>query len=307
MENTMKKEPIKQRFLLVSDMHYTTQESTKELKEIYPESNTSLAAGNIFGHPQREKIEAVYQAIMDEYNEAPLDAVLVLGDLSIDDYDYRKLPHNYCEKFKEDCMDRLPCPAYAQPGNHDSHLNETWREVFGYDREFTVTFGDTVFLMADTFKKVPASGASGAPYNPIDPELVKKTLEEYKGKNIFICAHHVGTNEGESELAQLIRENSELKCLFRGHTHHNAVIDLGEAYGNKKLVDIGGYGYNGMVLDGKYTFSVYDHKWAWGYEILEIGETKAYLRHIKPAYHYEGSNGTFDPERTVSGEIEIRL
>lgn len=300
-------EAIKQRFLLVSDMHYTTQESTKELKLLYPESNTSLAAGDIFGYPQRDKIEAVYQAIVDEHNEHPLDGVLVLGDLSIDDYDFRKLPLNYCQKFKEDCMDRLPCPAYAQPGNHDSHLNETWREVFGYDRQFTVEFGDTVFLMADTFRTVPASSASGAPYNPIDPEFVKEALAKYKGKTIFLCAHHVNPKEGGTELADLIRDNPEIKCLFRGHTHHNSVTDLGEEYGNKPLVDIGGYGYNGMSVDGKYTFSVYDHKWAWGYEIIEITETHANLRHIKPAYHYVGSNGVFDPDRTVSGELSLPL
>ncbi|MBQ9783667.1 MAG: metallophosphoesterase [Clostridia bacterium] len=300
------KQDVISRFLLVSDMHYHTQENFEELKTIYPEAKASLAAGDIFGHPQREKIEKVYEGIMAEHAIHPLDGVLVLGDLSIDDADYRKLPINYCQQFKIDCMDRLPCPSYAQPGNHDSHTNDTWREVFGYDREFTVEFGDNVFLMADSFKGVPATGASGAGYTKIDPAYLRGEIEKYKGtgKNLFLCSHHVG--DECDEVKELIRTTPELKCAFRGHTHHDAVIPMGDDWGGKYLIDIGGYGYNGMVIDGKYTFSVFDFKWAWGYEILEITKTGIRLYHVKPAMHYEGSNGVFDIEHTVDGELELQ-
>ena len=47
---------LKQRFLLVSDMHYTTEESYEELKKIYPNAKTSVAAGNAFGKTQRGKV-----------------------------------------------------------------------------------------------------------------------------------------------------------------------------------------------------------------------------------------------------------
>ena len=299
-------EQIKHRFLLVSDMHDTTEETHEELKKIYPEANTSIAAGDAFGHTQREKIEKVYEAVIGEHAKHPLDGVLILGDLSIDDWDSRHLPLNYCRKFKEDCMDRLPCPSYAQPGNHDSYPDEMWREVFGYDRQFVVEFGDTVFVMADTFQKVPAKGASGSPYNPVDEDFLRSELEKYKGKNVFLCAHHINKKDTD-ELCEVIRNSPELKCMFRGHTHHNAVIDMGEECGNKPLVDIGGYAYNGMVIDGKYTFGIFDEKWAWGYEILELTETTAHLYHVKPDMHYVADNGTFDVPHTVSGEFEIKL
>ena len=90
---------LKQRFLLVSDMHYTTDETAAELKLIYPEAKACAAAGNAFGKTQREKVEKVYTDIMEENRRSPLDAVIVLGDLSVDDYDYRNLPFNYCKKF----------------------------------------------------------------------------------------------------------------------------------------------------------------------------------------------------------------
>ena len=124
------------RVLLISDMHYTTEETPAEMKQIDPTVNTSVAAGDAFGHTQKEKIDLLREAILAEHEKAPLDGVLVLGDLSIDDYDYRNLPDHYCRRFREEVMDRLPCPAWALAGNHDSYPDEAWREVFGYGRQF---------------------------------------------------------------------------------------------------------------------------------------------------------------------------
>lgn len=76
---------MKYRFLLVSDMHYTTQETYSELKLKYPEANASVAAGTILGVTQAEKIQKIISDINAEYQKQPFDAVLVLGDLSIDD------------------------------------------------------------------------------------------------------------------------------------------------------------------------------------------------------------------------------
>ena len=93
---------LKQRFLLVSDMHYTVDESAAELELIYPDAKASAATGTAFGKTQGEKVQKIYDDIMEENRRSPLDAVLVLGDLSIDDYDYRNLPWNFCKKFKEE-------------------------------------------------------------------------------------------------------------------------------------------------------------------------------------------------------------
>ena len=83
---------IKKRILLVSDIHYTTELVYSELKKLYPDSNTSAAAGKTFGKTQREKGEKVEleEVLKDieqrDYNDshrdiAPLkqadDAVLV--------------------------------------------------------------------------------------------------------------------------------------------------------------------------------------------------------------------------------------
>ena len=302
---------LKQRFVLVSDMHYSTDKTTEELRPEYPEVKVSAGAGDAFGKTQREKVEKVYTDIMEENRRGALDGVLVLGDLSIDDYDHRHLPYNYCKKFKEECMDRLPCPAYALAGNHDSYPDDKWAEVFGYGRQYCAEFGDCVFLMADTFADTPASKtnpAGGSPHTPLDGDFLEAALEKYRGKKIFLCAHHFNAGATFDERTKkLIRESEDIVCLYRGHVHKNNVIELGEEFGDKKLIDIGGYGYAGMKIDGKWTFSVYDFAWAWGYQVIEIYDDKIRTYHVKTANHYVASNGIFDVEETVMGEVEYAV
>lgn len=297
----------KHRVLLVSDMHYTTEETHAEMKRIDPSVNTSVAAGDAFGYTQREKIEKVYESILREHETAPLDAVLVLGDLSIDDYSFRNLPTNYCKKFKEDCLDRLPCPSYAIPGNHDSYPEELWREVFGYGRQFAVELDGAVFLMMDVFNDTPANSASGSHATPLDADFLRESLSKYAGKKIFLCAHHVGESVFTEETKEILRNAEDLVCLFRGHVHKNAVIDLGDAVGHKTLIDIGGFAYDGKKVDNRWTFSIFDFAWAWGYQIVEWDDKSVHTYHVKPTMHYEAENGVFDVEETVSGVTDFSV
>jgi predicted phosphodiesterase len=294
---------LKQRFLLVSDMHYTTEETDEELRLLYPDARTSVAAGNAFGRTQRQKIDKVTEAVIAENAEKPLDAVLVLGDLSIDDYDARRMPFNYCRLFKEQCMDVLPCPAYAQPGNHDSYTDPLWRQVFGYPRQYSLKIGDCAFIMLDTFAKCPGVAGPGAPYNQPDLAFLQRELKKYPTERIFLCAHYFEPS-AEAALGEILKNEERIVCLFRGHTHHNAVMYPAEYHGTP-LVDIGGYAYAGHVVNGKYTFNIFDEAWAWGYEILEIYEDGVRMYHVKPTMDYKGDNGDFHVERIVSGELEI--
>ena len=295
------------RVLLVSDLHYTTEETHDELKRLHPEANASLAAGSAFGYTQHEKVQKVLQAILWEHERSPLDLVLVLGDLSLDDFGFRNLPDNYCRRFLEECMRKCPCPAYALPGNHDSYPERQWREVFGYGRQYALERGGALFVMLDHFRTCPAAGASGSPYTPADTAFLSEVLAAHPGMPVFLCAHHVQEAGESEEFRRIVRENRNIICLFRGHTHRNAVIQLDESYGEKYLIDIGGYAYNGMVINGRYSFGQLDPAWAWGYQMLEPGEGAARLYHRKPAMHYSADNGEFDLPECISGELEIPL
>lgn len=293
------------RFLLVSDMHYTTDITADKMKNIDPTVKPSAAAGDAFGFTQREKVDKITEAVLAEHSESPLDAVLVLGDLSVDDYDYRNLP-NYCRRFKEDCMELLPCPAYAIPGNHDSHPDEVWQEVFGYSREFTLKFGNLAFIMLDNFNSIPAHSASGAPYTPTNVEFLKKELAALGDAKIFLCAHHISEEKESEEFKRIVREDDRIIGMFRGHTHLNKILTY-ESLGNKPLIDIGGYAYMGKKIENTYVFSIFDKSWAWGYQIVEVFEKEIKIRHVTPAITYHASNGIFDIPYSVSDNCNINI
>ena len=75
----------KTRILLISDIHYTTEQTAKELKLIDPVIKGSLANGPILGYTQKQRMDFMLECMMKEHAAAHLDAILIPGDLSIDD------------------------------------------------------------------------------------------------------------------------------------------------------------------------------------------------------------------------------
>lgn len=297
----------KHRLLLVSDVHYTIQSVDEKLKKEIPNIKPSLAAGMNFGYTQDEKAEKMLCDICEENEKGQLDAVLFLGDLSIDDYNSRNLPINYCEKLKKEYLDKLPCKYYAIPGNHDSYPDAEWKRIFGYGRRFSVKTADALFVMDDTFADVPAEGASGSKYTSIDAEFVEKEIEKNPSSKVFLCTHYIKENENNEKLTKLLSENDKIGCIFRAHTHYKEVISGGKTLGGKTIVDIGGYGYNGFPLNGSYSFNIFHEAWAWGYEILEWDDCGFEIYHVTPSAHYEADNGTFDIERKITGRVKFNL
>lgn len=281
------------RVILVSDMHYTTEETTEELKALYPEANTSAAAGKTFGYTQEEKIEAILDDIDDFTENYPIDAVMVLGDLSLDDYGFRNLPESYLKNFRKDFLDELEYPWYAIAGNHDSYPNEEWKAIIGTDRQFSVKIGDAAFIMLDTFADELATGASGSPYVGVDVEWLEKELEKYPTETIFLCSHHYKPTAADYKFTRLLRENDRIICMFHGHTHKNTLV-APEELNYKALANIGGYAYDGDDSSGAWDFSQFDDDWAWGYQVLEWNDTEVRTYHVKTPRSYTGSNGTFN-------------
>jgi len=295
----------KNRILLISDMHCTTQETSAELKLLYPDAKASAAAGNTLGHTQEEKIACIINDIRSFTEKEIVDAMLVLGDLSIDDYSFRNLPKNYCLKFKEECMDLFPFPSYAIAGNHDSYPDDMWQEMFGYGRQFSVKVGDAAFIMLDTFDNQPATSASGSAYVGIDMDFFTKELAKYPTGPIFLCSHYFKPGSYPEEFLEILKNNKRIVCLFDAHTHKSNITAVDEQV-TQARVNIGGYGYQGEKReDGKWYFDRFDEKWAWGYEVLEWNENEAHLYHVKPARTYVGHTGVFDYPGSVEYELTI--
>ena len=77
---------------------------------------------------------------------------------------------------------------------------------------------------------------------------------------------------------------------------------LGYDVVDKKLVDIGGYGYCGRNVGGRWDFNTFDQSWAWGYQVLEIYDDTVRTYHVKTANRYIATNGCFDTVKTVEDE-----
>ncbi len=285
------------KILLFSDIHYTVEETADELKKVYPSACASAASGKILGFTQQEKITQAKSDILKEHEKSPIDAIFVLGDLSIDDYSFRNLPKNYCKELKEKLFGSLPCPVFAIAGNHDSYPDEMWKEIFGYGRQYFVKLGDYVFIMADTFNSGNAKNPSGSKYTSPDISFIKSVMDSHKDCKFFICAHYF-KNECEEDFLHLLNDERVI-CLFRGHTHIHECVTLKNG---KKLFDIGGYGYSGFKTDYGYEFSFFDEKWAWGYEVVEIQKSIT-ISHVTPKRMYNAKNGCFD----ISEKIETTV
>ena len=291
-ENTNSDSKYTHRVLLVSDMHYTTEETSDELKNTYPDANVSEAAGKTFGWTQKEKIQAILDDIDTFSEREPINAVMVLGDLCLDDYGYRNLPESYLKKFKTDFLDRLDYSWYALPGNHDSYPNDEWKAIIGTDRQYSVKIGDAAFIMLDTFADELASSASGSPYVGVDVEWLEKELKKYPTETIFLCCHYYKPTAADYKFTKLLRENDRIICMFDGHTHTNTVT-APEELNYRILANIGGYAYHGDDSSGTWDFGQFDDDWAWGYQVLEWNETEAHIYHVKTPRTYTATNGTF--------------
>lgn len=287
----------KAHILLVSDMHYTNVVGTGE-----------LAVTNVLGATQQERLSFLNQRICEEHDKEPLDAVLILGDFSVDDYPWRKETQgkeNYCEKYQKEFLNQLPVPVYSVAGNHDSYPDEMWKEMTGSPRQFALEIAGTLFLMLDTFHG-DASSASGSPYCGVDVAWVREQIAKADGKPVVLCSHYFALQRESEEFRALLCECPEIIALFQGHSHVQSAVNLGEEYGNKPLFDIGGFSYNCyhyIDADGveKWDFNHYDRISAWGYQLLTVEDGVFETAYVYPEMTYRGNNGTFhvEEEKTV--------
>ena len=282
------------RVVLLSDTHYTTEDST--------ENTAPLASGSLFGHTQAERIQFALQDVTAFKNKkGSLDAVMILGDLSTDDCGVRSLSTNYVRKFKTDFVDPLSLlsvKSYALAGNHDCYTNAEWQEIFGYERQYVVEVAGAKFIMLDTFEEGDAPDSSGSIYTGIDEEcyqFVKAELEQDFSGPIFLCAHNfkmpISNDPMGEEFYTLLKQYPNVQCLFYGHTHKNGVIQSGNLPG-KYVVNTGGYAYDpSTAADGTSNYNKFDEAYAWGYQVLEWDDEVIRIYHVKPARTYTDSEG----------------
>lgn len=215
-------------------------------------SDTHLCHISWYGLDSVSRMEKLTQDLIEEYNREPYDAILMLGDYSLDYWEIGPLFGSYSNggvsntaAFLRDFVSRFPSPVFFVPGNHEQYAHEDWERITGSKRSFAVTIGDCVFMMLDNFgDNLNAPEHNHGTYSFSDTDFIRATIEQNPGKKVFLCAHDFALGSERDEFKKLVRETPEIIAMFGGHHHLSEIIYAGEEYGGKPLCRTGNYSYS---------------------------------------------------------------
>ncbi len=286
---TIEQNDLGYRVMILSDTHYYTTSNIKE---------------DNLGISRAKKKEFLMGQIRKEIDGRGLDAILVLGDLATDNWTvgledaksdaemYTKNTY-YAKTLYDDCFKPFEneLGIYVLAGNHDSFLNEKWKEMFGTDRQFSFKIGNMAFIMLDTFSNQGSnSKGNGTSYVGIDKTWLASEMAKYRDCKVIVCSHYFGSMK---ELKELSDRYSNIIGFFHGHTHLYEVVDVGNG---TKCINDGGFSYTAFTSEsGDWNFEYLDPRSAWGYCIVEWSEdnSRCVSYRTSLAITYEATNMTY--------------
>lgn len=180
------------------------------------------------------------------------DCVLVTGDLTESGLD---------EEYSivTELLDRLPCPAYAIPGNHD--LREPMRRALaprGYlpangPLNYAVSCGELRIIGLDTLEEGSGIGV----LTGRSLEFLTRALADAQDCPALVMLHHppfktgishmdaVGLAQGAAELEQIILANPQVHRVLCGHVHRpiqqmfgGTLCQIAPAVGHQVTLDL---------------------------------------------------------------------
>lgn len=209
------------------------------------------------------------QTMVDQLNAYnltnPYSNILFLGDYSLDFWAYQvggSYLHNGVSNTSnliKNYFSQLSCQSYYMiPGNHEQYSSLRWKEITGFDRQYSVVLGGWLFIMLDNFAGYldPDYDNDGY-YSQSDVNFIKKQMEKYPDIPVVLCAHYFSEYGESSEFKSLVKDNDRIAALFCGHDHSINFKTLGDEYGNKVLFHDGNFSYASNGVD------VADCMWGW--------------------------------------------
>ena len=288
------------RYLMVSDVHFTTLEQSGYANRV-----------TYRGYSNKQRMEMMCDEIRTEYYRRGLDAILVLGDLSTDDYPLRHPNTNFCKLlylyYLKPLSEELNIPVLMVAGNHDSYPNDMWVAFAGRDRQFVwenPKNGD-VFLMLDSYNTAngnTAHGGGGSNWTGIDEVWIEEQLEKYKDReNIFLATHWFGRGTDEPEIVQLnslIEKYPNVRAMFDAHSH---TYDVHKLSSGRYIVNDGAYSYDCIKDDvlGKYNFDNLRLNNLWGFHILEVTDETVRSYQVNTEHTYTCDPGSVNTQYYV--------
>ena len=238
-----------------------------------------------YGVPTEERMARFVRHVEDEYAKAPFEALLLLGDYSLDHWKWNikgcwlTEGKSNTRTFAEVCVGRLQAlgvPIVMIAGNHEQYGEALWTELTGHHRRDHLVCGDLLFLFSDTFgADLDPTEHSDGTYCGVDVTYIKEKMAEYPHHRVILCAHHFAPERESEEFRSLVREEARILCLLGGHVHRSNVVELGEEWGGKALLYTGNYSYNtGKEENAEASL--------WGFRDLTVDAHTLTSRYITP-------------------------
>ena len=231
------------------------------------------------GVSSADRMEILCECLLEEYERRPYDVILALGDYSLDFWVCKEggsflwnSPISNTDNFVKEYVPRLPTDFYMIPGNHEQYGEEDWRRITGFPREYVIIYGDTIFVMLDTFAgdldpKVNSDGT----YTGINTEFLSQVLADYPDKRIILSAHNIEVKQESEAARELILNNPRIVCAFAGHIHRSHTLILPDGWGRLPLFYCGDFSYT----RGRKTEK------NWGYRILDLSTADISTEYVR--------------------------
>jgi predicted phosphodiesterase len=269
-------------------------------------SDIHYNCANYFGRPFDEAMELLIKDLACEYSVSPYEALLLLGDYSLDFWCYKNygsylnLGISSTKLFVERYLDR-PVPKNVEikmiAGNHEQYGEKLFNEITGHNRRDHIVIGNILFILTDTFGlDLDPDFNSDGTYSGANVSEIKQLLLEFSDKKVVICAHHFDMQKESQEFLDLLNSEERIICLFSGHEHKSHVKTTGENAGNKPIIFTGHYSYSGEPDNTRCLP---------GYRVVEFDETKFSTKYVEHSHKYKIGDTYVTNEYTEKDIVEI--
>lgn len=278
----------KSKIILMSDIHYRCR--------------------NFFGRLPEEIAELLCEDLAAEYKKEPYDALLLLGDYSLDHWawqtkgTYINEGISNSKLFVEHYLNRIVPDGVSVrmiAGNHEQYGETLWRELTGHQRRSHIVIGDILFILTDTFgADLDPTEHSDGTYCGANVTDIIELMARYPDKKVILCAHWFDINAESQEFCELLRKEERIICLFCGHNHKSCIANTGENNGKKPILYTGHYSYSGEPNNIRCLP---------GYRVLEIDKDGLLSKYVVRPHTYKIDDVKFSNEYTEQDILEIKF
>ena len=213
---------------------------------------------NWYGMTSEDRMAKMVRDLNDYYRKSPYEAILFLGDYSLDFWEtgilgsWRHQNLSNTDILLHDYLPDLDCRnRYIIPGNHEQYGYDLWKEITGFERQYYIKLGGYLIFMLDNFHGDldPDTDNHGV-YTPTDLEFIRDVMDENPDMPVLLCAHYFDLAQ-EAAAGDGFRRlvcDDRVVALFCGHDHVRTVQNLGADYANKIIFHCGQFSYTKATI-----------------------------------------------------------